>query len=413
MKQLYIACSLLLTTLLAACGSESEPAASADEASASVAAASESAPVVSSDATEELAAETMGIIEQLPEQYPPHWILVQDGSFFNMLDGKLMVVDAASDNVTDRYKGMINSAFLANTAQARTRPELYVVETFMERGTRGKRSDVFSIYSKQDLALIGEIDVPAKRSSNMPTIFNLALVDNEKLALVYNFTPAASVTVVDLDAREFVGEIPIPGCALAYPMAGRGFSSICADGSLYSVAIGADPGDIETARTAAFFDYENDPLMEKAAPVGSTTYFPSFLGNMYPVDMSGRVAVPGEPWSLLGDDDEGWRPGGLQLSAVDSSGRIYLLMHPDGYDGSHKDPGVEVWVYDPATEQRVDRIALDTPLISINVTRDDQPLLVGTNINLAIDVYDVGSGDYQRTLNDIGSQTPFMLYGAH
>lgn len=409
MKQFSLVSSLLLATAsLVACGQKSEPAASAEEPQVSP------AQVVSPPAaTDELVAEAMGIIEQLPEQYPPHWILVQDGSFFNMLDGKLIVVDAGSDNSTERYKGMINSSFLANTAQARTRPELYVIETFLERGTRGKRSDVFSIYSKQDLALIGEVDVPAKRSSNMPTIFNLALVDNEKLALVYNFTPAASITVVDLEAREFMGEIPIPGCALAYPMAGRGFSSICADGTLYSVAIGADTSDVEAVRTAAFFDYENDPLMEKAAPVGSTTYFPSFLGNMYPVDMSSSVAIPGEPWSLLGEGDEGWRPGGLQMSAVDSRGRIYLLMHPEGYEGSHKDPGVEVWVYDPATQARVDRIQLDTPLISINVTRDKQPLLIGTNINLTIDVYDIGSGDYQRTIDDIGSQTPFMLYGAH
>ncbi len=365
-----------------------------------------------SSAPQELKPEKTGIVETLPEQYPAEWILIQDAAFFHMLDGRLLVVDASSDDSARRYKGMFNSSIIGQFAQSTTRPELYSADTYLSRGTRGDRTDVLTIYDKRTLAPIDEVILPAKRSSNMPTIFNLQLADNEKLALIYNFTPAASISIVDLDTRTMLGEVPIPGCALAYPMAGRGFSTVCGDGTIQSVKIGANADDVESNRTEAFFDYENDPLMEKAVQIGNTTYFPTFKGNIQPVDMSGDIAVPGEAWSMLGEGDEGWLPGGLQSTGVDDAGRMYVLMHPDGYDGSHKDPGVEVWVYDVGSKQRVDRIKLELPAISMGITRGEKPLMVTTNINLTIDVYDVTTGSYQRTIDDIGAQTPFMLHGA-
>ena len=360
----------------------------------------------------ELKPEQIGIVETLPEQYPAEWILVQDSAFFHMLDGRLLVVDASSDDSARRYKGMFNSSIIGQFAQATTRPEMYSVDTYLSRGTRGDRTDVFTIYDKRTLAPTAEVILPPKRSSSMPTVYNLQLVDNEKLALIYNFTPAASVSIVDLDSRTFIGEVPIPGCALSYPMVGRGFSTVCGDGTMLTVNIGANADDIESSRTDSFFDYENDPLMEKAVQIGSMTYFPTFKGNIQPVDMSGDIAVPGEAWSLLGAGDEGWLPGGLQSTGVDDAGRMYLLMHPEGYDGSHKDPGVEVWVYDVENQERVDRIKLELPAISLGITRGDNPLMVTTNINLTIDVYNANSGEFLRNIADIGAQTPFMLHGA-
>jgi methylamine dehydrogenase heavy chain len=84
-------------------------------------------------------------------------------------------------------------------------------------------------------------------------------------------------------------------------------------------------------------------------------------------------------------------------------------MHPEGKEGSHKDPGVEVWVFDGEAETRVKRISLELPAISISVTRDEEPLLVATNVNMEIDVYDATSGEYLRTLGDFGQETPLIL----
>ena len=360
----------------------------------------------------EVQPETMGVIRTLPETYPPHWIIVQDSTFFHMSDGKFIVIDADSDDSAARFKGFLNASFIAQFHQARTKPELYVAETFHSRGNRGVRTDVLTIFDKSTLTPKGEVVVPAKRVSGMPTDFHLQLVDDERIALIYNFTPATSVSVVDIEAREFLGEIPIPGCALVYPMAGRAFASLCSDGSMLSVQIDDDGGQGSSHRTEPFFDADSDPLMEKATIIDGVGYFPTFLGNVYPVDLSGSKPDIGRPWSLVGEEEGDWRPGGLQLTGRDADGRLYVLMHPQGYDGSHKDPGVEVWIFDTKKKRRVQRIELATPAISVAVTRDEDALLVATNINLEIDVYSVLSGEHLRTIGDFGQETPFMLHGA-
>ena len=70
----------------------------------------------------QLQPEPTGVIETLPADYPNHWVIVQDASFFHMSDGKFIVGDAASDDVAGRVKGMFNAGFIANFYQAKTRP---------------------------------------------------------------------------------------------------------------------------------------------------------------------------------------------------------------------------------------------------------------------------------------------------
>lgn len=354
-----------------------------------------------------------GVIQTLPDSWPPHWIIVQDGAFFHMNSGKVIVVDADSDDAARRVKGMFDANFIAQLYQAESRPEIYITETFYSRGTRGERTDVLTIWDKTTLSPSDEVVLPAKRASQMPMNYHIQLVDDEKLALVYNFTPATSVSVVDIETREFLGEIAIPGCSLVYPMAGRAFASICTDGSMMSVQIDANGAQASSDRTDVFFDANGDALIEKAALVDGIAYFPTFLGRMVPVDLTGSTIEVGDAWSLLGSGDDGWRPGGLAVTATDSEGRVYVLMHPDGYEGSHKDPGTEVWVFDPRSQRRVHRIVLELPAISIGLTKDDNPLMVATNINLEVDVYDAAEGTYERTLSAIGAETPFLLHGAN
>ena len=361
----------------------------------------------------EIKPEQIGVIEVLPDTYPPHWIIAQDGAFFHMNDGKFIVLDADSDDPGSRLKGTFNGSFIAQFYQAQTRPEMYVVETFHSRGQRGERTDVLTVYDKRSLAPIGEVVIPPKRSSNMPTDFNLQLVDKETIALVYNFTPATSVSVIDVVAREFLGEIPIPGCSLVYPMGGRAFASLCSNGSMLSVQLDDGGQQASSNRSEPFFEVDSDPLMEKAAMHDGIAYFPSFLGNLYPIDLNGSAPIVGKPWSLVGAEEGGWRPGGIRVATADSTGRLYVLMHPDGGDGTHKNPGVEVWVFDTDKKQRIDRIELQLPALSIALTRDTKPLLVATNVEMAIDVYDAASGDHLRTIGYFGQETPFLLHGAH
>ncbi|MFX8934007.1 amine dehydrogenase large subunit, partial [Acinetobacter baumannii] len=74
---------------------------------------------------------------------------------------------------------------------------IYSPETYFSRGTRGERTDVVTLYDPAHLSVIGEISVPPKRSSNMPMLSNAQLTDDGRFLMIYNFTPAQSITVVD------------------------------------------------------------------------------------------------------------------------------------------------------------------------------------------------------------------------
>ncbi len=360
----------------------------------------------------EIAPEPLMVIKSLPDSYPPHWIIAVDVSFFHMSNAKIIVLDADSDDPHARFKGMFNGSFIPQFYQGKTKPLLYIIETYHSRGNRGERTDVLTIYDKENLSPVGEVIIPPKRTSGMPTNFHLQLVDDEKLALIYNFTPAQSVSVVDMDKREFVGEIPIPGCALVYPMAGRAFASLCGDGAMYSVQLDEHGAQKSSSRTEKFFDPDNDPIMEKAAIHNGVAYFPSFDGKIVPVDLNGDTPKVLPSWSMVEGVDGGWRPGGISVIAADSNGFLYVMMHSDGREGSHKDPASEIWVVDTAKKSVSRRIELEMPVITIALTRDDE-LLVATTVEMNIDVYDANSGERLRTLSGFGQETPFMLHGAN
>src|SRR5262245_49176246 len=97
-------------------------------------------------------------------------------------------------------------------------PRFFVAETFLSRAFRGKRTDVVTTFDAKSLLPTGEIEIPAKRLLGMPTSSHAALLDDERFLLVYNFSPASSVSVVDLEKKRFAGEVELAGCALVYPV---------------------------------------------------------------------------------------------------------------------------------------------------------------------------------------------------
>ena len=46
------------------------------------------------------------------------------------------------------------------------------------------------------------------------------------------------------------------------------------------------------------------------------------------------------------------------------------------------------------------------------VTRGEKPLLVVTNGELQMDVFDASSGEHIQTIGDIGSDTPLLIHKA-
>ncbi len=346
--------------------------------------------------------------EQLPPHPGPHWVWVNDVNFFSMADGRSYLVDGDSG----RMLGLISTGYSYNSVLLpRNASLIYSPETYYSRGTRGTRTDVVTLYEPAQLRPVGEIAIPPKRSSNIPMAGAAALTDDERFLLIYNFTPAQSVSVLDMSARKFVGEIETAGCALVYPTGRRTFFSICADGSLLLTTLTDAGGLASRTRSTALFDGMKDPLTEKGVRVGDVWLFASFQGTMYPIRSTPQGVVLDAKWPLVtaSEQGQGWRTGGLQHLALHrSSGRLFAIMHKGSLD-THKDPGTDIWVYDVAAKKRVQQITLRHKTGSIVVSQDAKPLLFTCFFESnVLDIYDALSGNYLRSVDSLG-QTPTIM----
>jgi methylamine dehydrogenase heavy chain len=350
-------------------------------------------------------------VEKLPSTYPATWFYAHDLAFYSILDGKVVILDAAAE--TKEYKGQIGAGQMATFIASRTKPELYVAETFYSRRIDGERSDYLTVYDKSTLAKIAEVELPGGKRGQFVTQKNaMQLIDDEKKMLIFNFTPAASVTVVDLVDRKVLNEINVPGCSLVYPTGKSSFSTFCADGGMATFALDADGQVTSEHRTKPFQNIDDDPLFMKTVAVGKTNYFVSFKGRVQPIDFSGDKPKVGKAWSLVNKEDAAanWRPGGWQILTADAAGRLYVLMHEGGVDGSHKNGGSEVWVMDLKKQTRVARLPLKTWAISIEATQSDPGYLVAVNADMDLDIYQLPDGTHLRTLGDKVAGTPFVLH---
>ncbi len=345
----------------------------------------------------------------LPRHYPEQWVFAHDGAFMHMINGHYMLLDPAAATGAEQYKGMVDASFLSSFAQSKSRNEFYVIETFYSRGSRGNRTDVVTIYDPQTLSPKGEIILPTDkfRMISMPERYAGQII-NDKFLIITNMTPATSVTVVDLDTKKVVDTIDTPGCVLTYPTAQSSFSSICASGALATFTLN-DKGKLTKKEYhRPFFDPKTSPVFEKPVIIDGMAYFIGFTGEVYNVDLNTEQAKLVDEWSLLGSADTGWRPGGWQLNAGDDNGRLYVLMHPDGHNGTHKDGGAELWVYEPKAKKRVAKIPLKTWGVSVTATHGKKPYVLVTNAEMQVDVYQ--DDKYVRTLDSFGQETPFVIH---
>jgi len=378
----------------------------------------------------------VGRVETLAAPLSPHLVWASDA---------VMRRIALADLESGDTLGVIDGGFGITAALfARKRPELYVPETHYSRGARGERTDVVTVYDALSLRPVAEVVIPPRRAINPLPSANAALTDDDRFGLVFNMTPATSVSVVDLEQRAFVAEIATPGCSLVYAAGSRRFVSPCADGALLVVTLDESGREASKVRTRAFFAPWRDPVTEKAVRRADEWLFVSFEGRVHPVDVSGAEPRFAEPWDLLAAEDraEGWRIGGQQHLAVHAAtGRLYSLVH-QGPPDTHKDPGSELWVYDLAQRRRVDRIALRSPgltylgapidpgprlfwplgrlfemvlslagigVTGVAVTQDERPLLVtGSSFSGSLGIYDALSGEFLHRVAP-GNMTTLVL----
>jgi len=236
--------------------------------------------------------EPTGIVETLPKDYPEHWFLVHDASFFHMSDGKLYVIDAQAETLAEQVKGFVNVVLMGNILQSARRNEIYATETFHARGTRGQRMDVVTIWDQETLSPLGEVVWPEpKRFMGMPQRYAMLLLDNDRFLAVANFSPATSVTLIDLDSRKIVNEIPTPGCTFTYPTGPLGFSSLCADGRFMSTELAKTAVSKSKRARRHFSALMIRPSM--SVPPSSTTWRISRHWPDWFIPLMSAVAWPG------------------------------------------------------------------------------------------------------------------------
>lgn len=339
-------------------------------------------------------------VETLPEALPPHWFWVNDVAFSHMTDGRAYLIDGD----TGRFVGMVSAGFahgmLALSPDGR---RFALPATFHARGTRGERTDVITLYDSKDLAPGAEIIIPAKRFSGIPSVGTAPLTDDGRFALIYNFTPAQSVTVADLDAKALVGEFETPGCGLIYPTAPRRFMMQCGDGSLQNAVLDAG-GKISLGGVSAPLFTADDPATEKPVRIGPARWlFFTYNSQVALIDGAGEKPAVAERWSLISGAAAGWRIGGLQPAAYHGrSGQLFALMHQGGPE-THKDGGEHVWVFDVKSHKRLREIKLAAPASSIAVSGDDRPLLYAVAFGArTVTIYDATSGAKLREIGELG-----------
>ncbi|WP_345425087.1 amine dehydrogenase large subunit [Halioxenophilus aromaticivorans] len=362
----------------------------------------------------ELAPEPIPSVATLPKTYPDTWLFAHDANFHSLIAGKVVIVDVAADS--QEVKGMIDAAQMATFAESKHQPVLFVAESFYARNTRGERTDVVTVYDRSSLKVIDEILLPNTNRGQTVTNKNaMQLIDDDKFLLIYGFTPAQSIIVIDTKTREVVNDVSIAGCALAFPLGQRGFMSLCSNGAMLSVQLDEKGQETSRKQHEPFFNVDQDPLFDKAVFDDTTAYFISYQGKIQPIDISGEEpkVLPG--WSLVNEAEQGdnWRPGGWQISALDKQGHLYVVMHENGYDGSHKFGGETIWKFDVKSQTKVAQLSLKDNAFSIEVTHSKTPYLAVTNVNMGLDVYSV-EGKFQRYINVSDTAMPIILHaGKH
>ena len=374
----------------------------------------------------------------------PHWVLY--GMFESQAEtSKYVLLDAD----TAKYKAWLSTGFLPSLQQSPDGREIYVADTYLD-GPERLRRDVLSIYDASDYSFSSKLEMPENSRAMMGPRATTALIDDGRFLVLFTFTPATGIRVMDTSARRFVAEVATPGCSLVYPTGKRGVSMLCGDGRMPTLHFDSSGQLTKRVTGEPFFDPDVDPVQENAGVIEGTWYFPSYSGKIYPVDLSRDEPVFHEPWALVDHDSEpkeeragfmskllpflgqgkeegSWHPGGVQLISTHAErGELFVLMHPRALSGDANDhafPGKEVWVYDISTKARTRRIKLNSLTNAIHVTADDQPLLVTAGVSVLhgegkeshapvaeevvpvfsiVEVYDAVAGDYLRETKDTG-----------
>jgi len=312
------------------------------------------------------------------------------GYLFDSADGSMLGLLSLSD-------------FTPAIAVNRSRGEVYAAESYFSRVYRGTREDVLTVYDISTMSPVAEIDIPDK-FLEVKGESNIQLMGNARHLVLYNYSPAQSVSVIDVESRQFVGEISTPGCGMIMPVNNASFLMICGDGSLQLIRLADDGTESTRVRSASFFSVAEDAVFDRIARTRDGWLLVSHAGLAFDVSVDGSKISVSEPWAMVSDEDrkESWRPGGRGLITVHrDSNLVFILMHQGSVD-THHEPGSELWIFDTDEHKRVMRWVLDDPWTSILVLQSEQPRLIAMSKKGKLQIYDALQQRFERAIDEPG-----------
>lgn len=331
-------------------------------------------------AQEPLKPETLSVKEAIDPG--PNLFVYQES-----LDGPGTIAVYAADTLV--MKGTMTSGAFGNMMVDPTGKTAYAQSTFLKRYAYGDMEQVLQIYDVATLTPKSEVILPPKASMSLAYLNLLRPSADGAFAFVQNATPASSITIVDLKAGKVLEELPTPGCWGIFPAAtGSNFITMCGDGSLMSYGL-KDGKFAEIATTADVFDPDGDALFSTGVRTGETNAFVSFKGNVMLVADGDGTPKKTETFSLVDGVEGGWAPGGYQLVTYSPDLKLlFVLMHSNSYEGSHKNPAEELWAIDPVAKKVVGRAPF-AGFWSVEVGPGPKPAIYGISAEMKVVRFDV------------------------
>lgn len=284
----------------------------------------------------------------------------------------------SADDLT--YKGDYPTGMQAQFALSGAADTGYVASAFPKRIMYGPVEAVIQSFDVASLKLRQEVTILPKFVQMGPAQGNIQVSADGTRAFIQNATPATSVTIVDLKTGKVTAEAPIPGCwQINLSADGGHFSSLCGDGTILTVKVGANGKVTGQAHSKVIFDADKDALFTHAQRVSGDLVFVSFSGVFYRISDRGDVAELVDTYTFTKGIEGAWAPGGYAVMAYSApTGVMFVIMHPDAKEGSHKDASREIWAVDMAHKQVLYRSAAKG-LTQLAVSQGAIPIVFGVN----------------------------------
>ena len=304
------------------------------------------------------------------------------------------------DATTGEMQGLISIANQSPGFRASMdRKEFYSPSVFWSRGTYGERTDRLVVHDFENLSPIAEIEIPPKSTLLGYRAYTGMMSDGRHLG-INNLTPAQSISIVDVQDREFVGEVSTPGCSLVLPVDNNDFLTICGDGTLMLIDLDENGQETNRARSNKFFELTEDPIYDRPQETADGWFLFTNGGKGFHVTTSGDTINVRKDLDIVSEEDaaEGWWPGGRELATVHKDlGLLYVTMH-QGEQYSHHEAGTEVWVFNMSSGLRIARVEFEVPVMHLLVTQESEPLLIVGDEKGGTHVYDALKFTHERTI---------------